>query len=48
MEVYTNYSRDACLMECRARLLFDKCNCLPYYFPDFSRWLIYVHYLFTG
>ena len=37
MEVYTNYSRDACLMECRARLLFKECNCLPYYFPDFSR-----------
>ena len=40
MEVYTNYSRDACLMECRARLLFKQCNCLPYYFPDFSRYTI--------
>ncbi len=36
MEVFANYSRPACLIECRAREMFKKCNCLPYYYPQFS------------
>ena len=36
LDVYKTYSRRSCLMECRARNLFDLCGCLPYYFPQFS------------
>ncbi len=36
LEVFQNYSRPACIIECRAREVFDKCNCLPYYFPNFA------------
>ncbi len=36
LEVFQNYSRPSCLIECRARSLFDKCGCLPYYFPSFN------------
>jgi hypothetical protein len=37
LEVFKNYSRKACLLECQARKIRDICNCLPYYYPDFSR-----------
>ena len=36
LTVFSNYSRKACLLECQALELFKKCECLPYYFPDFS------------
>ena len=36
MEIFQNYSRPACLMECRARHLQEECGCLPYYFPNFG------------
>ena len=36
MEVFKNYSRTTCLLECRARHLTDLCGCLPYYYPDFG------------
>ena len=36
LSVFSNYSRKACLLECQATELFKKCECLPYYFPDFS------------
>ena len=36
LEAFQEYSRESCLLECRARVLFKECNCLPYYFPDFS------------
>ena len=36
LNVFSNYSRKACLLECQALELFKKCQCLPYYFPDFS------------
>ena len=36
LEVYKTYARSSCLMECRARNLYDICGCLPYYFPKFS------------
>lgn len=36
MKAFSNYSQESCLLECRARLLFDKCGCLPYYYPDFA------------
>ena len=37
IEVFKNYSRRACLLECQAREIQESCGCLPYYFPDFSR-----------
>ena len=37
LEVFKNYSRKACLLECQARKIRDICHCLPYYYPDFSR-----------
>ena len=36
LEVFANYSRPACITECRAREIFDKCGCLPYYYPNFA------------
>ena len=31
-----HFFRGGCLLECRARLLQEKCKCLPYYYPDFG------------
>ena len=36
LNVFSNYSRKACLLECQAEEIFKHCECLPYYFPDFS------------
>ena len=36
MEIFQNYSRPSCLMECRARHLDTHCGCLPYYYPNFG------------
>lgn len=36
MEIFKNYSRPSCLLECRARHLDAHCGCLPYYFPNFG------------
>ena len=37
LEVFKNYSRRACLLECTARTIYHRCKCLPYYYPDFSK-----------
>eukprot|EP00094_Tigriopus_californicus_P002100 TCALIF_02024-PA protein Name:"Similar to Nach Sodium channel protein Nach (Drosophila melanogaster)" AED:0.08 eAED:0.09 QI:38/0.85/0.37/1/0.28/0.5/8/0/589 len=37
MEVFQNYTRANCLLECRAHLMQKTCQCLPYYFPDFTK-----------
>ena len=37
LEAFQNYSRPSCLLECRAKKLYDLCGCLPYYIPDFSK-----------
>ena len=36
MEVFEDYSRPSCIIECRARQIYDTCHCLPYYFPNFA------------
>ena len=36
LEVFANYSRPACITECRAREIYKICGCLPYYFPNFA------------
>ena len=33
MTLFKTYSEENCLLECRAKQLFKKCNCLPYYYP---------------
>ena len=36
LEVFANYTRKGCILECHANIFFDKCGCLPYHYPDFS------------
>ena len=31
--MFKHYSEENCMLECRAKLLMDKCGCLPYYYP---------------
>ena len=33
MTLFKTYSEENCLLECRAKQLYSKCNCLPYYYP---------------
>ena len=33
----TLYSKPSCLLECRARRMFEECDCLPYYYPNFQK-----------
>ncbi|TRY68216.1 hypothetical protein TCAL_16470 [Tigriopus californicus] len=37
IETFSNYSRPSCLLECRAKILYKNCRCLPYYFPNFAK-----------
>ncbi len=37
MEVFEDYSRPSCIIECRARHIFSLCKCLPYYYPSFAQ-----------
>ena len=37
LTAFQNYSRKACLMECRAHLIYEQCGCLPYYYPNFAK-----------
>ena len=37
--IFNDYSKEGCLLECKARMLNQRCGCLPYYFPDFSSYL---------
>ena len=36
LEVFAYYTKKGCLLECHANRFFEKCGCLPYYYPDFS------------
>ena len=31
------YSKNSCLIECRAKIMMSKCNCLPYFYPNLKR-----------
>ena len=35
LDVFEDYTRKNCVFECQAKGYFDKCGCLPYYYPDF-------------
>ena len=46
---YERYSWASCIMECRAKILMERCGCLPFYYPDFgSVWAKDTHCNFTG
>ena len=36
LDVFANYTRKGCILECHANLYFNECGCLPYHYPDFS------------
>jgi hypothetical protein len=36
MRSFQNYTRSSCLLECRAKAIYDICKCLPYYYPNFG------------
>ena len=36
LEVFAYYTKKGCLLECHANRFFNKCGCLPYYYPNFS------------
>ena len=36
LEVFANYTKKGCILECHANTFFKRCGCLPYHFPDFS------------
>ncbi len=31
--MFKDYTQENCLLECRSRLLLDRCRCLPYFYP---------------
>ena len=33
---FDRYSKDGCMIECRAEHSYQKCGCLPYYYPQFE------------
>ena len=35
LDVFEDYTRKNCVFECQAKGFFDKCGCVPYYYPDF-------------
>ena len=40
LDVFANYTKKGCILECHANLYFEKCKCLPYHYPDFTHaWL---------
>ncbi len=34
--VYAEYDQTSCQLECRAGYLYEKCGCLPYFYPEFG------------
>ncbi|TRY77170.1 hypothetical protein TCAL_06883, partial [Tigriopus californicus] len=34
---FDNYTQKSCLLECQAHLIFKECQCIPHYFPSFSK-----------
>ena len=33
---FSHYTMQGCIMECRADYSLRKCECVPYYYPEFS------------
>jgi hypothetical protein len=36
LTVFENYTENSCLLECRANEIYKLCQCLPYFYPEFS------------
>jgi hypothetical protein len=36
LKTFTNYTRSACTLECKAQTMMDVCGCLPYFFPGIT------------
>ena len=36
MDIFANYTKKGCILECHANLYYDMCRCLPYHYPDFT------------
>ena len=37
LDVFANYTKKGCILECHANLYYDMCGCLPYHYPDFTK-----------
>lgn len=40
---YITYTYHNCLAECRASIVKEKCGCIPYYFPQNSKYTEYMN-----
>ena len=36
-QYYKFYTKEGCIIECRAKYSMNKCGCLPYYYPQFEK-----------
>ena len=37
LNIFANYTKKGCILECHANLYYDMCGCLPYHYPDFTK-----------
>ena len=37
VDIFANYTKKGCILECHANLYYDMCRCLPYHYPDFTK-----------
>ena len=37
MDIFANYTKKGCILECYANLYYDFCKCIPYHYPDFTK-----------
>ena len=37
LDVFKDYTRKNCILECQAKVFQEMCGCLPYHYPDFHR-----------
>ena len=37
LDIFANYTKKGCILECYANLYYDYCKCIPYHYPDFTK-----------
>ena len=37
VDIFANYTKKGCILECYANLYYDMCKCIPYHYPDFTK-----------
>ena len=37
VDIFANYTKKGCILECYANLYYDMCRCIPYHYPDFTK-----------